>query len=385
MKTLLVQVVSVNLFKNRQLFSNRAVTGDSLQLHHVVTFLDVSRFLKYSVSFKHLTLDVTLDLWRSAVLDCFLVVYSFSTIRYFSSLLLLSSWLLQPSLTNMFWPLANLATGQWFRAHICLILLTCNDIQFLMNKSHPDLQPQVTWLQMSQTSSNSTSSCDTPCCRTVTIDLYRNIDHPVLVMWLNSQARLRSSNQSVVLSFSAWYISHCKHDMCSFFRANLQPNQSPHAPATLLATFFVHTSRISFFSPSIDPTSWVLACVHSVALPCVLWDTSPLQRFQHCFERHAPTSSPSFGTKSIPLMWVSPNVRSVLFALHSSWHVTNRHLLHPSTSWLSMHLQQVLCQLPTSSYRSAHQFWMFNSRSSPPSCRLQRIQRDGFASPKSFL
>ena len=32
------------LFKNRQLFSDRTVAGVSLQLHHVVTFLDVSRF-----------------------------------------------------------------------------------------------------------------------------------------------------------------------------------------------------------------------------------------------------------------------------------------------------------------------------------------------------
>ena len=39
---------------------------------------------------------------------------------------------------------------------------------------------------------------------------------------------------------------------CSSFRANLQPNQSPHAPATLHLTFVVHTSTsISCSSPGI--------------------------------------------------------------------------------------------------------------------------------------
>ena len=41
---------------------------------------------------------------------------------------------------------------------------------------------------------------------------------------------------------------------CSFFPANLQPNQSPHAPVTFHQTFVVHTStRISCSSPGIDP------------------------------------------------------------------------------------------------------------------------------------
>ena len=40
---------------------------------------------------------------------------------------------------------------------------------------------------------------------------------------------------------------------CSFFQANLQPNQSPHAPVTFHLTFVVHTStRISCSSPGID-------------------------------------------------------------------------------------------------------------------------------------
>ena len=50
------------------------------------------------------------------------------------------------------------------------------------------------------------------------------------------------------------------------------------------------STHISCLSPCIDPTSWVLACVHSVALSCVLWDTSPLQRCQSYLERHTPTS-----------------------------------------------------------------------------------------------
>ena len=42
------------------------------------------------------------------------------------------------------------------------------------------------------------------------------------------------------------------HLSCSSFQANLQPNQSPHAPATLHLTFVVHTStRISCSSPGI--------------------------------------------------------------------------------------------------------------------------------------
>ena len=45
------------------------------------------------------------------------------------------------------------------------------------------------------------------------------------------------------------------HLSCSFFQANLQPNQSPHAPVTFHLTFVVHTStRISCSSPGIDPT-----------------------------------------------------------------------------------------------------------------------------------
>ena len=41
---------------------------------------------------------------------------------------------------------------------------------------------------------------------------------------------------------------------CSSFRANHQPNQSPHAPATLHLTFVVHTStRISCSSPRYRP------------------------------------------------------------------------------------------------------------------------------------
>ena len=79
-----------------------------------------------------------------------------------------------------------------------------NDIQLQVTKCYPALQQQVTCLQVPQTSTDPTSSCNTPCCWAVTADLYRNIGHPVLVMWLNSQARARSSNQSVVLSFSAW-------------------------------------------------------------------------------------------------------------------------------------------------------------------------------------
>ena len=60
------------------------------------------------------------------------------------------------------------------------------------------------------------------------------------------------------------------HLSCSSFQADLQPNQSPHAPATLHLTVVVHTSiRISCSSPGIDPTFRVLACVHSVALSCV--------------------------------------------------------------------------------------------------------------------
>ena len=44
------------------------------------------------------------------------------------------------------------------------------------------------------------------------------------------------------------------HLSCSFFQANLQPNQSPHAPATFHLTLVVHTStRISISSPGIDP------------------------------------------------------------------------------------------------------------------------------------
>ena len=77
-------------------------------------------------------------------------------------------------------PLANLATWQWFRDCIRWILPACNNIQLQVTKCHSTLQPQMTCLQVSQTSSNSTSSCNTPCCRTLTVDLYRDIDHPVL-------------------------------------------------------------------------------------------------------------------------------------------------------------------------------------------------------------
>ena len=170
---------------------------------------------------------------------------------------------------------------------------------------------------------------------------------------------------------------------CSFFRANLRPNQSPHALATSLLTFVAHTStRSSYSSPGIDLTSWVLACAHSVAPSCVSWDTSPLQQCQLCLEQHTPISSLSCGTKSTLLMWASRNSQPVLFALHFSWHVANRHLLHQSTSWLSMHLQQVSCRPPTSSHHSAYQFWLFDSRSSAPSCHLHQIQSDPFVSPR---
>ena len=77
---------------------------------------------------------------------------------------LLMLLLLQPSLTNMFRPFADFASRQWFRECICWILLTCNNIQLQVTKRHSTLQPQMTRLQLSQTSSDSSSSCNTSCC-----------------------------------------------------------------------------------------------------------------------------------------------------------------------------------------------------------------------------
>ena len=82
------------------------------------------------------------------------------------------------------------------------------------------------------------------------------------------------------------------------YKKKLQSNQSPHTPATLHLTFVDHTSkRISCSSPSIDPTSQVLACVHSVTLSCVSTNTLLLQQCQLCPVRNTSTSSPSCGTK----------------------------------------------------------------------------------------
>ena len=52
----------------------------------------------------------------------------------------------------------DFASWQWFRECIRRISLTCNNIQLQATKYHSTLQPQMTCLQMSQTSSNSSSS-----------------------------------------------------------------------------------------------------------------------------------------------------------------------------------------------------------------------------------
>ena len=50
----------------------------------------------------------------------------------------------------MFWPLANLATWQCFRACACWMLLTCDNIQPQVTESYSTLQPDVTCLPVSK-------------------------------------------------------------------------------------------------------------------------------------------------------------------------------------------------------------------------------------------
>ena len=70
---------------------------------------------------------------------------------------------------------------------------------------------------------------------------------------LHSIMQQASANMTCVSSNVCLF--SLSHLSCSFFQANLKPNQSPHAPVTFHLMFVVHTStRISCSSPGIDPT-----------------------------------------------------------------------------------------------------------------------------------
>ena len=165
----------------------------------------------------------------------------------------------------------DLASWQWFRECIRWISLTCNNIQFQVTKCHSTLQPQMTCLQMSQTSNQFLLflqhflllSCQ---CRFVLERQSSSLDN--VIGFPSSYTLLESKRNTQLLRLIMRQVSAnmtcvstnvClfsrSHLSCSFFQANLQPNQSPHAPATFHLTFVVHTStRISCSSPGIDPT-----------------------------------------------------------------------------------------------------------------------------------
>ena len=171
----------------------------------------------------------------------------------------------------MFRPFADCASRQWFRECIRWILLTCNNIQLQVTKRHSTLQPQMTcpanvsdvlrflvFLQHFLL-----LSCH---CRFVlkhqSSSLDNGIEFPSSYTLLQSKHNIhllhftiqQASANMTCVETNVCFFSR-SHLSCFSFKANLQPNQSTHAPATLHLTFVVHTStRISCSSPGIDPT-----------------------------------------------------------------------------------------------------------------------------------
>ena len=197
----------------------------------------------------------------------------------------------------MFWPFTDFASQQSFRECVLWIYFTFNNIQLQVTKCYSTLQPQMTCSQMSQKSFNSTSSCNTPCCwASCHYRFVLDINHPIFVMSLNSQACARSSDQSVLLSFSAWQrkkasanmtcvsmfaFSHDHTCRAFFFQTNLQPNQSPHALVKFHLTFVVQTStRIPCFFTKYRP-NLLSSCM------------SPLRDSFMCLVRHFTASTMS--------------------------------------------------------------------------------------------
>ena len=108
--------------------------------------------------------------------------------------------------------------------------------------------------------------------------------YTLLVSKRNTQ-RLRSVMQQASANMTCVATNVClfsrSHLSCSLFQANLQPNQSPHAPVTFHLTFVVRTStRISCSSPGIDPT-FLSSCM------------CPLRGSFMCLVRHFTASAMS--------------------------------------------------------------------------------------------
>ena len=159
-------------------------------------------------------------------------------------------WLQQPSLTSVFWKSTDLVSQQCFRECVRWISPTCNSIQTSRGQTPPD----------SATTSYVTTniwnvhrfhvfSTNTPCYWHATVELYWNLGHPILTMWLNSQTRARFSEHSGVLAQLLRFVTANMTCVatnvslfsrsplsCSSFQTNLQPNQNPHAPPTLHLT-----------------------------------------------------------------------------------------------------------------------------------------------------
>ena len=96
------------------------------------------------------------------------------------------------------------------------------------------------------------------------------------------------------------------------------------------------------------------------------------QRCQPCPERRTPTSSPSCGSKSTLQAWFSRSSRSVLFVLHSCWHVANQRLFAPNSFTVSEASSTSFVSASKSHLVSVHANPdSFHSRSLAPSHRLQ--------------
>ena len=121
----------------------------STQLHHVATFLDVSRFAAFCSTTQHPVcirpiVDSLPDFTNSfpnftVAANC---AATGPSIRMFAIMhpsrcfpsFVVVVMILQPSLTNMFGPFTDFASRQWFRECVRWISLTCNNIQLQVTK-----------------------------------------------------------------------------------------------------------------------------------------------------------------------------------------------------------------------------------------------------------
>ena len=139
------------------------------------------------------------------------------------------------------------------------------------------LQSCVTCRQVSETSSTSAPSGNTPRCRAFVVDENRDIDHTILKRWLNFVKLTYASRIKMYLSDLPLEnaTSFCKHDICLSKCGRLRINRNPSALATTHRKSVVNAStRISYSSSEIDPISWLFHKPTSWLIHMTLVDTS---------------------------------------------------------------------------------------------------------------